>query len=163
MPFRATNTFQQCTSQGSCWSPGSRPGPDHKRKLFAHWSCRWPGVARAPRHCRVWALQGFPALPSALSPAGPAANIPSDNGPAGKGRQLPPALLHVSRKARSAMFTQSPSRWPGGLPETHLGFFPPRKRVFSSSTVGRSHISLWHPGLKGGRRPRGGRSVTHLA
>lgn len=53
MPFRATNTFQKCTSQGSCWSPGSQPGSDHKRKLFPCWSCRVAGRARGAHHCRA--------------------------------------------------------------------------------------------------------------
>lgn len=47
------------------------------------------------------ALLGFPALPSALSPVGPAANSPGDNAPAREKSQLSPdpsPCLHVALK-----------------------------------------------------------------
>lgn len=67
------------------------------------------------------ALQGFPALPSVLSPGDPAANIPSDNVSVSKENQLSPDLLYVTRKTKSVIFTEplgvalEPSRdprWP---------------------------------------------------
>lgn len=53
----------------------------------------WPGY-HVIAECG--ALLGFPALASVLSPVGPAANIPSDNGPTSKESQLSPnpSLCH---------------------------------------------------------------------
>lgn len=140
MPFRATDTFQKCTSQGSCGRPGGRPGSDHKRKLFPHWSSRvWPG-----HHVTAesGALLGFPALPSALSPVGPAANGSGANTPASEESQLSPDPSPRPRKGRAGAVYTGPldvALQPSG--HRHSSSSPQRtKEKLLSSTVGRSCI-----------------------
>ena len=144
MPFRATDTFQKCTSQGSCGSPGGRPGSDHKRKLVPRGEQpggrAWPGPhVTAERGAPL----GFPALPSALSPVGPAANSSGAGALAGKESQLPPdpSLRPRGGVAEPGRCTQG-SLHEALQPSGHrAGAFSPqgtKERLLS--TAGRRHI-----------------------
>lgn len=86
----------------------------------------------------VGALLGFPALASALSPAGPAVTIPGDVAPPAREVRFPRTLPRVPRKALSVMFTQGPSLWPCSLLEAPLRVFSLQnaKEKFSCSQVG---------------------------
>lgn len=119
----------------------------------------WPG-SRVSAECG--ALLGLPALTSVLSPAGPAVNVPTDNGPKSKESRLSPDPPLCLRKAKSVIFAQDLLVWPCSLPETHLGLLSPwrTKEKFPLPTAGRrqtasvaSRASRW-PQAKGWQKVR---------
>lgn len=163
MPFRATDTFQKCTSQGSCGSPGRRPGSDHKRKLVPRreqpGGRAWPGPhVTAERGAPL----GFPALPSALSPVGPAANSLGAGALASKENQLPPGPslcppgwgLPSPGSVHRALSTRPCSPRDTGLAPSPLRV--PRRGFFCPQLV-EGTSCLWPQGLRGSHRPRGGK------
>lgn len=162
MPFRATDTFQKCTSQGSCGSPGGQPGSDHKRKLVPRreqlGGRAWPGL-HVTAECG--AQLGFPALPSALSPVGPATNSLGAGALVSKESQLSPDPSPCPRgggcQAR-AVYTGLSTRpccpWDTSLVPPPL--MVPRRGFFCPQLVEVTSC-LWPQGLRGSHRPRGDR------
>lgn len=146
MPFRATSTFQKCASQGSCWSPGSQPGSDHKRKLFPQWRCRVAGRGQGTTSLQSAGLcrDFLPSLPFFLLWAllrTPQVTVAQPT----RKTSFRLTLLYVPRRAKSVVFTQSLSMWSRSLPETHRGLFSPwgtKQKLFVCflPTVRRSHI-----------------------
>ena len=86
----------------------------------------------------VRALLGFPALASALSPAGPAVNTPGDGAPPARKASFAPTFPCVTRKAKRGMFLRGLLR-----PALQLSGAPPWLFLPSEYQGKASFIHSW--------------------